>query len=231
MAEAEFISAVFLSFKAALISVSLDLPAAAALVYLLGRRNFRGKAVIEGILNLPLVLPPVITGYLLLIVLGKKGIIGSFLYNAFGIRIAFTFSAAVAASMIVSFPLMMRSIKTAVEMIEPGLERAAATLGAGSLSVFFRITLPLALPGVINAAMIGFARSLGEFGATVTFAGNISGETRTIPLAVYSLLQVPGHEKEAAVLVGISVIISMAAMLGSAFLTGKRSADGTEISA
>ena len=166
-------------------------------------------------------MPPVTTGYLLLFILGKKGLIGAVLFSAFGIRIAFTQAAAVLASMVVSFPLITRSIRISMEMVDPRLEIAAYTLGANRVETFRRVTLPLVLPGMINGVILGFARSMGEFGATVTFAGSIAGETRTIPLSVYSLLQVPGKEKEAALLVGISIIISFLAMFLSSALSEK----------
>lgn len=209
---------VFLSLKIGLLATVINTPLAMLIVYWLSHRDFRGKSLVEGIINLPLVMPPVTTGYLLLIILGKRGLIGSLLFSALGIRIAFTSAAAVIASMVVSFPLVVRSLRISMDMVDPRLERAALTLGAGKTAVFFRITLPLILPGLLNALILGFARSLGEFGATMTFAGNIKGETRTIPLSVYSFLQVPGKEKEAAVLVGVSIVISLAAMfLSSCF--------------
>ena len=167
---------------------------------------------------MPLVMPPVTIGYVLLLVFGRRGIIGKWLSEAFGFSIAFTFTAAVLASVIVSFPLVIRSIKLSMEMIDRRYESAAATLGASPLHVFFRVTLPLAVPGLVNGFLLGFARCLGEFGATITFAGNIDGKTRTVPLAVYSLLQVPGKERDVALLVFFSIAISFLAMLGGGFL-------------
>ncbi len=212
---------VLLSVKIGIIATACNLPVALFLVYILSRYSFPGKTLVDGIINLPLVMPPVTTGYLLLFVLGKRGLIGSVLFSAFGIRIAFTQAAAVLASMVVSFPLITRSIRISMEMIDPRLEQAACTLGANRFETFRRVTLPLVFPGVVNGLILGFARSMGEFGATVTFAGSIAGETRTIPLSVYSLLQVPGKEKEAAMLVGVSVVISFMAMFLSSLLTGK----------
>lgn len=215
------ISTILLSVKFGLIAALINIPAAVAVEYFLTRYEFRGKTLIEGFINLPLVMPPVTTGYLLLIILGKNGFIGSVLYSAFGIRIAFTGAAAVIAAMVVSFPLIARSVKISLEMVDRRLESAASTLGAGKLSVFFRITLPLILPGLLNGMILGFARSLGEFGATMTFAGNISGVTRTIPLSVYSMLQIPGRENDAAKLVTVSVIISFGAIFISSLLNKK----------
>ncbi len=223
------ISTVLLSLKFAAIATAVNIPAAAAVQYFLSNHDFRGKFLVDGIINLPLVMPPVTTGYLLLIILGRKGLIGSLLYSVFGIRIAFTPAAAVIAAMVVSFPLIIRSIKVSLEMMDKRLEDAALTLGAGRFSVFMRVTLPIILPGLINGAILGFARSLGEFGATVTFAGNIEGETRTIPLSVYSYLQVPGKEKEAAGLVVISIFISLAAMLLSSIVNKKRDKYGSAV--
>ena len=214
----EITDAIVLSIKIGLLATIINIPLAMITAYLLARFEFGGKAILDGLINLPLVMPPVTTGYLLLFILGKRGVIGAYLFSWFGIRIAFTTAAAVIASMVVSFPLVARSIRISMEMLDKKMENAALTLGAGKLAVFFRVTLPLILPGVINGAVLGFARSLGEFGATMTFAGNIRGETRTIPLSVYSLLQIPGKEKDAGILVIISIVISFAAMfLSSAF--------------
>ena len=173
-------------------------------------------------MHLPLVMPPVTTGYLLLILLGRNGLLGGWLYDAFGLRVAFTTFAAVLACTVVSFPLVVRSIRLAFEYADPGLEAAARTLGAGRARVFATISLPLALPGLVSGAVLGFARSLGEFGATITFAGNIPGSTQTLPLAIYSNLQVPGREREAAVLVLFSIVISFVALAASAALGGRR---------
>lgn len=208
-----FKTVIFLSIKIGLIATCINFIPALAVSFLFSRKEFHGKALAEGFVNLPLVLPPVTTGYILLILLGKRGVIGSALYKLTGISIAFSGTAAVIASMVVSFPLIVRSIKLSLDMIDRRLELAAMTLGASPLKTFMRITLPLILPGILSGLVLAFARSLGEFGATITFAGNIEGETKTIPLAVYSLLQVPGREKAASLLVIISVVISLGAML------------------
>ncbi len=210
--EAE-VEAIGLSVKVAVISSFVLLPFALATGYVMARRNFYGKSVVESLIHLPLVMPPVTTGYLLLLVLGSNSLIGNWLYNAFGIRLAFSFSAAVIAAAVVSFPLMVRSVRTAMEMVDTGLEEASRILGAGRLRTFFRITVPLAFPGVISGFILAFARSLGEFGATITFAGNIAGETQTLPLAIFSYMQVPGKEAATFRLVLISVIISFIAMV------------------
>jgi len=212
------IEVLVLSVKVAVGSMTLALPPALLFGLLLARRNFPGKSLLDGLLCLPLVLPPVTTGYLLLLCLGRRSWIGTFLESCFGMRLSFTMLGAIIASMVVSFPLVLRAVRIAFEMIDPRLEAAAGTLGAPPWQVYLRVTLPLALPGIINGALLGFARSMGEFGATITFAGNIAGETRTVPLAVYSLMQVPGEENAAFKLVLISVIISFAAMAGSEWL-------------
>jgi molybdate transport system permease protein len=210
--------AIALSIKVACFSTLINLPVAVVFAYILAKFIFRGKTVLDSILCLPLVLPPVTTGYLLLVCLGKNSHIGSAVYNLFGIRMSFSTFGAVIASMVVSFPLVMRAMKVSFEMTDRKLEQAAETLGAPPWDVFRLIVLPIALPGVINGIILGFARSLGEFGATITFAGNISGETQTLPLAVYSLMQVPGRESQAMKLVIISVVISFAAMIISELL-------------
>ena len=206
------LEAIKLSVGVAIYASLISLPFALLLGYLLARKNFPGKAVIESIIHLPLVMPPVTTGYLLLLVLGSRGLIGKWLYAAFGIKLAFTFEAAVIASVVVSFPLIVRSIRTAIEMVDPGLEDASRILGIGRLKTFFRITVPLAAPGIVSGTILAFARSLGEFGATITFAGNIAGETQTLPLAVFAYMQIPGKESQTLRLVLISALISFVAM-------------------
>lgn len=210
---------VFLSLKTGLAAIALNTPLALLVANYLERKRKKESPFIEGLINLPLVMPPVTTGYLLLILLGRKGLIGSFVYRVTGRSLAYSWAAVLIASMIVSFPLIIRSIRTAMAMVDRRLELAARTLGASGFSLFSRVILPLILPGVVNGLLLGFARSLGEFGATVTFAGNIEGVTRTIPLAVYSFLQVPGREREAAVLVLISIIISFGSLYLSSHLS------------
>ena len=213
--------AIGLSFRVAFWCAVCILPPSVLLAWWLARKRFRGKSIIEGFVNLPLVLPPVATGFILLLLLGSNGLIGKYLYAWFGIKLAFSFYAAVIASMVVSFPLAIRAIRLSIEMVDPGYEEAAKTLGANSLQSFIRITLPLALPGIISGFVLAFARSLGEFGATIIFAGNISGETQTIPLALFNEIQIPGHETAAFRLLMVAVIFSFVAMSFSEFLVKK----------
>jgi len=191
---------------------------AVAIGWFLARKSFVGKSIVEGILHLPLVLPPITTGYLLLVLFGNRGFIGSFFYEKLGIQIAFSFYAAVIAAIFVSFPLVTRSVRLSIELVDQKLEEAARTLGASNLKVFFTITLPLALPGVISGFILAFARSLGEFGATISFAGNIEGKTQTLPLAIFSEMQVPGKEASTMRLVIVSVILSLIAMIAAEIL-------------
>ncbi|WP_375722170.1 molybdate ABC transporter permease subunit [Saccharicrinis sp. FJH54] len=206
------IQAIWLSVKVAVYCSLISIPLALAMGFVMARRNFYGKPAIESLIHLPLVMPPVTTGYLLLLLFGIKGFLGKWLFTAFGIRISFTFTAAVIASVFVSFPLIVRSVRTAIEMVDPGLEDASRILGAGKLKTFFKVTVPLAMPGIVSGTILAFARSLGEFGATITFAGNIAGETQTLPLAIYAYMQVPGQESATLRLVMVSVIISFIAM-------------------
>ena len=189
-----------------------------ALGWMLARAHFRGKLLVDALLHAPLVLPPVVTGYLLLVVLGRRGLLGGWLYAQFGITFAFTWKAAVAASAIMALPLMVRSVRLAVELVDRRLEEAAHTLGASPVRTFLTVTLPMALPGVVTGLILTFARSLGEFGATMVFAGNIAGETRTLPLAIYTFLQVPGGEAAAMRLVVISFVFALGALVVSEWL-------------
>ncbi len=204
--------AVRLSIEVAVYCTLLSIPLALVIGYFMARHDFIGKPVVESLLHLPLVMPPVTTGYLLLLLLGSKSLIGQWLFATFGIKLPFSFPAAVIASIFVSFPLIVRSVRTAIEMVDAGLEEASRILGAGKLKTFFTITVPLALPGIISGAILAFARSLGEFGATITFAGNIEGETQTLPLAIFAYMQVPGKEGATLRLVLISILISFVAM-------------------
>jgi molybdate transport system permease protein len=212
------IAAIELSLKVALVVTIIVLPIAIIIGWFLARKRFPGKAFVEGFLHLPLVLPPVTTGYILLVVFGVNGWLGSYFFDWFGIRIAFSFPAAIIAAVVVSFPLVTRSIRLSIELVDKNLEEAARTLGASNMRVFFTVTLPLALPGVISGAILAFARSLGEFGATISFAGNIEGETQTLPLAIFSTMQVPGQEISTLRLVVVSVILSLLAMIGAEYL-------------
>ncbi|MBN2511133.1 MAG: molybdate ABC transporter permease subunit [Spirochaetales bacterium] len=205
---------ILLSVRIAFMATCINLPLGLVFGFLLTRTKLPGRSILEGCANMPLVMPPVTIGYMLLLIFGRNGFAGVWLFKTFGASFAFSRAAAVAASVIVSFPLVARSIKVSMEMVDRRYESAASVLGAGPFHVFLRITLPLSLPGLVNGFLLGFARSLGEFGATITFAGNIAGKTRTVPLAVYSLLQVPGREGDVALLVAFSVGISFLAMLG-----------------
>ena len=212
------INAIWLTFKVALISVLISLPFTVGLSWLLARKKFPGKMIIEGLVNLPLVAPPVVTGFLLLMVFGRKGIFGEWLEKTFNIHLAFSFSALIIASAVISLPLAVRTMKASFQLVDKKYEEAARTLGASPLSSFFRITLPLSLPGIIGGMVLAFARSLGEFGATITFAGNIPGKTQTISTMVYSYMQTPGHDAATIKLVIISLILSLLAIIGSEYL-------------
>jgi len=202
-----------LSLKVALWSVVLSLPPALFVAHMLARRNFHGKSLLDAIVHLPLVLPPVVIGYFLLILLGQRGPLGEWLEQWFGIVVAFRWTGAAIACAVMGFPLMVRAMRLSIESIDPRLEAAAQTLGAGRIGVFLTLTLPLALPGILTGALLSFARSLGEFGATITFVSNIPGETQTLPLAIYALTQVPGGDAAALRLCVISVALSLVALL------------------
>ena len=218
MLSADEASIVLLSLKVGAASVILSLPPALAAALLLARRQFVGKALVDAVIHLPLVLPPVVIGYFLLLGFGRNGPLGQFFEQVFGLTFAFRWTGAALAAAIMGFPLMVRAIRLAVEAIDPRLESAARTLGAGRMRVLVSITLPLALPGVIIGALLGFARALGEFGATITFVSNIPGETQTLPLAIYNLTQTPGGEAAILKLCAISVALSLAALAFSEWL-------------
>lgn len=214
--------AVFLSLKVSSLSVVCSLPLGILMAWILVRCRFPGKSLLDSIIHLPLVLPPVVIGYLLLVVMGRRGVVGQWLYEWFGFSFSFSWHGAVLASAVVAFPLMVRAIRQSLEAVDPKLELAARTLGASPWRVFFTITLPLSVPGVIVGVVLAFARSLGEFGATITFVSNIPGETRTIPLAMYTLIETPGAESAAARLCVLAILLSLAALLISDWLA-KRS--------
>lgn len=216
------LSAIYLSLKIASIAVLLALPPAIAVAWLLARKSFWGKNLLNGIVHLPLVLPPVVIGYLLLILMAKKGIVGHYLWEWFGISLSFSWRGAVLASMVMAFPLMVRSIRLAFENVDPKLEQAGRTLGAGPLKVFITLTLPLSFSGIIAGAVLGFARSLGEFGATITFVSNIPNETQTIPAALYTFIETPDGEQAAARLCAIAILISLGALFCSEYLANKQ---------
>ncbi len=208
-----------LSARVAACATLLCLPAGIALAWLLARRQFPGKFLVDALVQLPMVLPPVVPGYLLLLLLGTQGPVGAWLQAEFGIVLAFTWKGAVIASAVMAFPLMVQPVRLAFRQIDVRLEQAASTLGASPSRVFFSISLPLALPGVIAGALLCFSRSLGEFGATMAFVGNIPGETRTLPLAIYSFTHVPGGEAAAMRLSLLSIALAVMALLVSHFIT------------
>lgn len=217
----EEILAIYLSLKIAFTASILSLPLGLLTGYVLARKEFPLKSFIESLINLPLILPPVVTGYILLIVFGKNGSVGHFLQKYFDFSFAFKWSGAALACAIMGFPLMVRSIKLAIEMIDPKIEEAAKTLGANNLIVFLTITTPMAFPGIIVGTTLSFARSLGEFGATITFVSNIPGETQTLSAAIYTFLQIPNGEAMAFRLTIISIVISIAALLLSEVILRK----------
>jgi len=212
------VEALRLSLWVSLWAVIGSLPLGLTAAWILARKDFPGKIILDGFIHLPLVLPPVVIGYLLLIVLGRKGILGEALYEAFGISFAFNWKGAAVASAVVAFPLLVRAIRLSIESVDQGLEDAARTLGARRARVFFTITVPLVMPGILTGVILAFARSLSEFGATITFVSNIPGETRTLPLALYTLTQIPGGDAGALRLCIISVIVAMLALMASELL-------------
>ncbi|PHM61413.1 binding-protein-dependent transport systems inner membrane component [Xenorhabdus ishibashii] len=211
--------AILLSLKISGIAVLFSLPFGILMAWILARCQFFGKSLLDSMIHLPLVLPPVVVGYLLLISMGRRGVIGEYLYDWFGVSFAFSWTGAALASAVVAFPLMVRAIRLSLESVDRRLEQAARTLGAGAFKVFFTITLPLSLPGIIVGAVLAFARSLGEFGATITFVSNIPAETRTIPLAMYTLLEMPGAETAAARLCVIAIALALISLMLSEWLT------------
>lgn len=212
------LEALRLSLKVASVSVLASLPVGFALAWLLARHRFLGKTLLDAIVHLPLVLPPVVIGYLLLVFFGRRGLLGQWLEEGFGIVLAFRWTGAALACAIMGLPLLVRSIRQSLDAIDQRLESAAATLGAGRLWVLASVTVPLSLPGIITGMLLSFARSLGEFGATITFVSNIPGETQTLPLAIYSYTQVPGGDTQALRLCVVAVLLSLTALLVSEVL-------------
>lgn len=210
--------ALFLSLRVALWCVVISLPVGIATAWLLARKEFPGKLLLGAIVYAPLVVPPVVIGYLLLVLLGRRGVVGSWLYDTFGITVIFTWQGAAIASAVMGFPLMVRAIRLSMEAVDRKLEDAARTLGAGRWRTWLSVTLPLAAPGILAGAVLAFARSLGEFGATITFVSNIPGETRTLPIALYSLLQQPGGDALAMRLAVLSIVLAIIAIAASELL-------------
>jgi molybdate transport system permease protein len=208
-------TAILLSIRVATVATLVATPLGIALAFLLARREFWGKSLVDALVHLPLVLPPVVTGYLLLLALGRRGLIGAFLADHLGIVFAFRWTGAALACGVMSFPLLVRPMRLSIEAVDRKLEQAAETLGAPPWRVFFNVTLPLALPGVLAGMVLGFAKAIGEFGATITFVSNIPGETQTISSAIYSLIQTPDGDTAALRLVIVSVVIAVAALIGA----------------
>ncbi|HXJ10331.1 MAG TPA: molybdate ABC transporter permease subunit [Burkholderiales bacterium] len=220
-AEAE---ALLLSLKVAFWSVAASLPLGVALAWLLARRDFPGKSLFDALIHLPLVLPPVVVGYFLLLLFGRRGFIGAPLDEYLGISFAFRWTGAALACAVMGLPLLVRAVRQAFDAVDPGLEAAAATLGASPAWVFATVTLPLVLPGLLTGMLLAFARSLGEFGATITFVSNIPGETQTLPLAIYTFTQVPGGDAQAMRLCILSILLSLAALMASELLLRRANA-------
>jgi molybdate transport system permease protein len=205
--------AVALSLRVSFWATLVSLPLGIFTAYALARWSFPGKQLLNGLVHLPLILPPVVTGYLLLITFGRRGYVGQFLDEWFGIVFAFRWTGAALAAGVMAFPLMVRAIRLAIEAVDPRLEQAAGTLGASRLWVFLTVTLPLCLPGIVAGAILAFAKAMGEFGATITFVSNIPGQTQTLPTAIYTFLQVPGGQDDAARLVLVAIAVAMVALL------------------
>ncbi|CAO3422492.1 molybdate ABC transporter permease subunit [Azospirillum endophyticum] len=214
-------TALLLSLRVAGVAIALGLPVAVLAAWVLGRYSFPGKTLVDGLVHLPLVLPPVVTGYILLVTMGTKGVVGGWLYQTFGIKLIFTAEGASLAVAVTSFPLMVRAIRLSVEAIDGGLEAAARTLGAGPVDRFFTILLPLMAPGLLSGAIVAFAAAMGEFGAVITFVSNIPGKTQTLPLAIYAATQEPGGDAVAARLAAISFSVALLALMLSEFLANR----------
>jgi molybdate transport system permease protein len=215
------IAALILSVKVALCCTLVICVPGIFVAWLLAKKSFWGKSLLDGLVHMPLVLPPVVPGFLLLLLLGNQGFIGKYLHEHWGVSIAFTWFGAVIASSVMAFPLMVRATRQAISHVDSSLEAAAQSLGAHPFRVFFTITLPLALPGVLTGLILAFSRSLGEFGATITFVGNIEGETRTLPLAIYTNTQIPNGDTPAMRLVILSMMFALVALMLSEYLERK----------
>jgi molybdate transport system permease protein len=217
-----------LTLKVGITAVLVTLPVAFAFAWLLARANFPGKVLLDGLVHLPLVLPPVVTGWLLLLAFGRNGPVGAWLEGWFGMTVMFRWTGAAIAAAVMALPLMVRALRLSIENVDRGLESAARTLGASPSRVFLSVTLPLSLPGVLVASVLGFARSIGEFGATITFVSNVPGQTQTLPLAIYSALQLPGGEGQVLRLAAIAIVLSLAALVISEILA-RRAARGRHV--
>ncbi|MFM8751131.1 molybdate ABC transporter permease subunit [Rhabdaerophilum sp.] len=211
-------AALKLSLKVATVATLASLPAGVAVAYLLARGRFPGRSALDALVHLPLILPPVVTGYLLLLAFGRKGPVGAWLEAHFGLVFSFRWTGAALAAAVMGFPLMVRAIRLSIEAVDRRLEQAAGTLGAGRILTFLLVTLPLALPGILAGSVLAFAKAMGEFGATITFVANIPGETQTLPTAIYTFTQVPGGDAAAMRLVLISVAVSVLSLVLSEWL-------------
>jgi molybdate transport system permease protein len=221
MLSTDELDAILLSLKVALASAAFSLPLAIGTAYLLARAEFPGKSLLDAVVHLPLVLPPVVVGFALLVLFGRHGPIGAFLADHLGIVFAFRWTGAALAAAIMGFPLMVRAIRLSFSAVDRRLETVARTLGGSSIGVFFSVTVPLALPGIITGTVLSYARSLGEFGATITFVSNIPGETQTLPLAIYSYTQTPTGDLQALRLSVIAVVLSFAALVAAEWIARK----------
>jgi molybdate transport system permease protein len=217
-------TAILLSLRVATVATLIATPIGIAIAWLLARRDFWGKSLLDALVHLPLVLPPVVTGYLLLLALGRRGFLGEFLADHLGIVFAFRWTGAVVSCGVMAFPLLVRPIRLSIEAVDQRLEQAAETLGASPPLVFLTVTLPLALPGVLAGMVLGFAKAIGEFGATITFVSNIPGETQTISSAIYSLIQTPDGDPAALRLVVVSAVIAVAALIGAEWFARRATA-------
>lgn len=211
--------AVALSLRVSAVATAASLPFGVLVALALARGRFPGRQLLNGLVHLPLILPPVVTGYLLLLTFGRRGFVGQWLDQWFGIVFAFRWTGAALAAAVMAFPLMVRAIRLAIEAVDPKLEQAASTLGASRPMVFATVTLPLILPGIVAGAILAFAKAMGEFGATITFVSNIPGQTQTLPSAIYAFLQVPGGDAQAARLALVAIVIAMAALLLSEWVS------------
>lgn len=218
-----------LSLRVTLVAIALTLPVAYGIAWLLARRRFPGRFLLDAMVHLPLVLPPVVTGYVLLLLFGRNGPIGSLLDQLFGVSLTFSWTGAALAAAIMALPLMVRAMRLSIEAVDRKLVGAARTLGATRWRAFVTITLPLSLPGILAGVVLGFARSIGEFGATITFVSNIPGETRTLPLAIYNALQIPGTDIQVARLAVISVLLSLGALLLSEWLVRRSAGENAHV--
>ena len=213
---------ILLSLKVAVVSVAFSLPVAVAAAYVLARYEFPGKTLFDAFVHLPLVLPPVVVGFALLIIFGRHGVLGAWLADWFGIVFAFRWTGAALAAAIMGFPLMVRAIRLSFSSLDRRLETVARTLGGSRIWVFVSVTLPLSLPGIVTGIVLSFARSLGEFGATITFVSNVPGETQTLPLAIYTYTQVPGADSQAWRLSALAVLLSIAALVAAEWIARRQ---------